>query len=205
MGRIKGGIMKVAIYTRVSTSDQTTQNQLLDLEEVIERNDWEVVEFYDEVVTGTKGIDERIELARMLKDAQRKKFQKLIIWSVDRLGRNLKNIIGVLTTLQELGIEVYSYKQGIDSSTTMGRSFMAIVGIFAEIENDLRRERQSAGIKRALANGAKFGRKTVITDRFRDEAITYRHEGKSYKAIADLLQSNVATVHKAVNQSLGKG
>ena len=128
--------MKVAIYTRVSTSDQTTQNQLLDLEEVIERNNWEVVEFYDEVVSGTKGVDERFELARMLKDAQRKKFEKLIIWSVDRLGRNLKNIIGVLSALQESGVEVYAYKQGIDSSTTMGRSFMAIVGIFAEIEND---------------------------------------------------------------------
>ena len=79
----------------------------------------------------------------MLKDAQRKKFEKLIIWSVDRLGRNLKNIIGVLSTLHESGIEVFSYKQGIDTSTTMGRSFMAITGIFAEIENDLRKERQS--------------------------------------------------------------
>ena len=197
--------MKVAIYVRVSTADQTTQNQLLDLEEVIERNGWEVVEFYDEVISGTKGVDERFELARMLKDAQRKKFERLIIWSVDRLGRNLKNIIGVLSDLQESGVEVYAYKQAIDTSSSMGRSFMALVGIFAEIENDLRRERQSAGIKRALANGAKFGRKTVITDRFRDEAITYRHEGKSYKAIADLLQSNVATVHKAVNQPLGKG
>ena len=128
--------MKVAIYTRVSTSDQTTQNQLMDLEEVIERNNWEVVEFYDEVISGTKGVDERFELARMLKDAQRKKFEKLIIWSVDRLGRNLKNIIGVLSTLHESGIEVFSYKQGIDTSTTMGRSFMAITGIFAEIEND---------------------------------------------------------------------
>ena len=153
--------MKVAIYVRVSTADQTTQNQLLDLEEVIERNGWEVVEFYDEVISGTKGVDERFELARMLKDAQRKKFEKLIIWSVDRLGRNLKNIIGVLSDLQESGVEVYAYKQAIDTSSSMGRSFMALVGIFAEIENDLRRERQSAGIKRALANGAKFGRKTV--------------------------------------------
>ena len=197
--------MKVAIYTRVSTSDQTTQNQLMDLEEVIERNNWEVVEFYDEVISGTKGVDERFELARMLKDAQRKKFEKLIIWSVDRLGRNLKNIIGVLSTLHESGIEVFSYKQGIDTSTTMGRSFMAITGIFAEIENDLRKERQSIGIKRALANGAQFGRKTVITDKFRNDAIKYRAEGKSYNQIAQLLNSNKATVHKAVNLSLGKG
>ena len=82
---------------------------------------------------------------------------------------------------------------------------MAITGIFAEIENDLRKERQSIGIKRALANGAQFGRKTVITDKFRNDAIKYRAEGKSYNQIAQLLNSNKATVHKAVNLSLGKG
>ena len=189
--------MKVAIYVRVSTADQTTQNQLMDLEEVIERNNWEVVEFYDEVISGTKGVDERFELARMLKDAQRKKFEKLIIWSVDRLGRNLKNIIRVLSDLQEAGVEVYAYKQAIDSGTTMGRSFMAMVGIFAEIENELRSERQKIGIKRAIAQGAKFGRKKKITNKVIDEVKAYRDEGKSYRAIAELTNLNVSTVHKA--------
>jgi len=193
--------MKVAIYTRVSTSDQTTQNQLMDLEEVIERNNWEVVEFYDEVISGTKGVDERFELARMLKDAQRKKFEKLIIWSVDRLGRNLKNIIGVLSTLHESGIEVFSYKQGIDTSTTMGRSFMAITGIFAEIENDLRKERQSIGIKRAIAQGAKFGRKPKVNDRIRDEVVTLRGEGMSYRNIGKELGLTATTVQRAYRQA----
>ena len=193
--------MKVAIYTRVSTSDQTTQNQLMDLEEVIERNNWEVVEFYDEVISGTKGVDERFELARMLKDAQRKKFEKLIIWSVDRLGRNLKNIIGVLSTLHESGIEVFSYKQGIDTSTTMGRSFMAITGIFAEIENDLRKERQSIGIKRAIAQGAKFGRKPKVNDRIRDEVVTLRSEGMSYRNIGKELGLTATTVQRAYRQA----
>ena len=193
--------MKIAIYTRVSTSDQTTQNQLMDLEEVIERNNWEVVEFYDEVISGTKGVDERFELARMLKDAQRKKFEKLIIWSVDRLGRNLKNIIGVLSTLHESGIEVFSYKQGIDTSTTMGRSFMAITGIFAEIENDLRKERQSIGIKRAIAQGAKFGRKPKVNDRIRDEVVTLRSEGMSYRNIGKELGLTATTVQRAYRQA----
>ena len=193
--------MKVAIYTRVSTSDQTTQNQLMDLEEVIERNNWEVVEFYDEIISGTKGVDERFELARMLKDAQRKKFEKLIIWSVDRLGRNLKNIIGVLSTLHESGIEVFSYKQGIDTSTTMGRSFMAITGIFAEIENDLRKERQSIGIKRAIAQGAKFGRKPKVNDRIRDEVVTLRSEGMSYRNIGKELGLTATTVQRAYRQA----
>lgn len=189
--------MRCAIYTRVSTSEQKTANQLLDLEEVIERNNWEVVEFYDEVVSGTKGVDERFELKRLLLDARRKKFDRLIIWDISRLGRNLKNIIGVLSELQDLNITVFSYKQGLDSATQMGRSFMAMIGIFSEIEHELRKERQKAGIKRALANGVKFGRKKKITNKVIDEVKAYRDEGKSYRDIAELTNLNISTVHKA--------
>ena len=78
--------MKVGIYVRVSTIQQTTENQLLELYEVCERNDWSVVEEYNETVSGTKGVDDRQELNRLLKDASRKKFDKVVIWSVDRLG-----------------------------------------------------------------------------------------------------------------------
>ena len=196
---------RVALYIRVSTKEQTTENQRIELLEICRRNNYEVVEIYDETVSGTKDLKDRPELKRLLKEASQKKFEKLIIWSIDRLGRNLANILGVLEDLRGLNIEVFSYQQGIDSSTSIGRSFMAMVGIFSEIETDLRKERQRIGIKRALANGAKFGRKTVITDKFRNNVLSHREEGKSYKGIADLLKSNVASVHKAVNNPLVKG
>lgn len=141
--------MRVAILMRCSTSHQTTENQRLELYEICERNDWIVVEEYDETISGTKGVNERDELKRMLKDASRKKFDKLVVWSIDRLGRNMKHLVSVLSQLKDLDIDIYSYKQGIDTSTTMGSSFFYMVGIFAELENNMRRERQIIGIKRA--------------------------------------------------------
>ena len=177
--------MKVAVMVRVSTIQQTTENQLLELYEVCERNDWTVVEEYNETVSGTKGVNDRKELERMLKDASRKKFDKLVIWSVDRLGRSMKHLVSVLSQLKDLDIDIYSYKQGIDTSTTMGSSFFHMVGIFAELENNMRRERQIVGIKRALKDGVKFGRKDVVDEDVEYEIMKLRQKGKSYRKIAD--------------------
>ena len=166
--------MNVALFLRVSTTGQTTENQLRELTEVCKRNNWQIVEQYDETVSGTKGVNERSELNRMLKDASRRKFEKVVVWSVDRLGRNMKHLVSVLSQLKDTGINLYSYKQGIDTSTTMGESFFYMIGIFAELENNMRKERQVAGIKRALANGAKFGRKSKLSKNIRAEIETLR-------------------------------
>ena len=176
--------MKVAVYVRVSTQQQTTENQLLELYEVCERNDWTIVDEYNETVSGTKGVNDRKELDRMLKDASRKKFQKVVVWSVDRVGRSMKHLVSVLSQLKDLDIDIYSYKQGIDTSTTMGSSFFHMVGIFAELENNMRRERQIVGIKRALKDGVKLGRKDVVNEDKEYQIYQLRTSGKSYREIA---------------------
>ena len=188
--------MNVAIYVRVSTQQQTTENQLLELYEVCERNDWTVVEEYNETVSGTKGQTDREELNRMMIDASRRKFEKVVVWSVDRIGRNMKHLVSVLSQMKDLNVELYSYKQGIDTSTTMGSSFFYMVGIFAELENNMRRERQIVGIRRALDNGAKFGRKTKLNDVTISKISHMRDEGFSMRKIAKELNLGVATVHK---------
>jgi DNA invertase Pin-like site-specific DNA recombinase len=188
--------MKVAMFVRVSTIQQTTENQLLELYEVCERNDWTVVEEYNETVSGTKGVNDRKELERMLKDASRKKFDKVVIWSVDRLGRSMKHLVSVLSQLKDLDIDIYSYKQGIDTSTTMGSSFFHMVGIFAELENNMRRERQIVGIKRALKDGVKFGRKDVVDEDKEYEIYQLRNKGKSIRAIAKEVGISVGRTHK---------
>ena len=91
--------MNVAIYVRVSTQQQTTENQLLELYEVCERNDWTVVEEYNETVSGTKGQTDREELNRMMIDASRRKFEKVVVWSVDRIGRDMKHLVSVLSQM----------------------------------------------------------------------------------------------------------
>jgi DNA invertase Pin-like site-specific DNA recombinase len=188
--------MKVGIYVRVSTLQQTTDNQLLELYEVCERNDWTVVEEYSEVISGTKGVEERSELERMLIDASRRKFDKVVIWSVDRVARSMKHLIQVLSQLDDLDIDIYSYKQGIGPSTTMTKSFFHMVAIFAELENNLRSERQKIGIKRALDNGAQFGRKTIIDDLMISNVVQEREKGLSIRKIADELDLNRGVVLK---------
>ena len=188
--------MKVAMYVRVSTQQQTTENQLLELYEVCERNDWTVVEEYNETVSGTKGVSERSELHRMLQDASRKKFDKVVVWSVDRVGRSMKHLVSVLSQLKDLDVDIYSYKQGIDTSTTMGSSFFHMVGIFSELENNMRRERQVIGIKRALRDGVKFGRKNVVDEDVEYQIYQLRSKGKSIRSIATAVGISVGRTHQ---------
>ena len=194
--------MNVGIYVRVSSFRQTTDNQLLELYEVCERNDWTVVEEYNETVSGTKGESDRDELKRMLTDASRRKFDKLVVWSVDRLGRNMKHLVTVLSQMKDLDVDIYSYKQGIDTSTTMGSSFFYMVGIFAELENNMRSERQKIGIRRALESGAKFGRKSKLSKSVLTQIHSLREQGQSMRQISKELDISVATVHKGCSEKV---
>ena len=192
--------MRVAIYTRVSTAQQTTENQLIELRELAQRADWTVVDEYSEVVSGTKGASDRSELARMLLDASRKRFDKIVVWSVDRLGRDMTNLVSVLNELNERGIHLFSYKQGLDTETAMGKSFFYMTGIFAELENNMRKERQQIGIKRAIAGGAKFGRKSKLDQRMMYKIRSLRDQKLSMRKIASQLNISVATVHKGCSE-----
>ena len=195
-------VLDVAVYVRVSTSGQTTENQLIELSEVCDRNKWHITNVYNETVSGTKGIDERAELNRMMQDATRKRFSKVVVWSVDRVGRSMKHLVTVLSQLKDLGCDIYSYKQAIDTSTTMGSSFFQIVGIFAELENNMRAERQKIGIRRALENGAKFGRKSIMTDKLIKSVVRLRESSLSMRKIATQLDISTATVQKSLKTSV---
>jgi DNA invertase Pin-like site-specific DNA recombinase len=194
-------VLDVAVYVRVSTSGQTTENQLIELSEVCERNKWHITNVYNETISGTKGIDERAELNRMMQDASRKQFSKVVVWSVDRVGRSMKHLVTVLSQLKDLGCDIYSYKQAIDTSTTMGSSFFHMVGIFAELENNMRAERQKIGIRRALENGAKFGRKSIMTDKLIKSVVRLRESSLSMRKIATQFDISTATVQKALKMS----
>ena len=191
-------VLDVAVYVRVSTSGQTTENQLIELVEVCDRNKWHITNVYNETVSGTKGVDERAELNRLMQDASRKKFSKVVVWSVDRVGRSMKHLVTVLSQLKDLGCDIYSYKQAIDTSTTMGSSFFHMVGIFAELENNMRAERQKIGIRRALENGAKFGRKSIMTDALVQSVVDLRRKGLSMRGVATELNVSTTIVQKSL-------
>ena len=195
-------VLDVALYVRVSTSSQHTENQIYELKEICKRNRWNIVEIYDETISGTKGVNERAELNRMLEDATRKKFSKIVVWSVDRLSRSMKSLVNVLSQLKDIDCDIYSYQQGIDTSTTMGSSFFHMIGIFSELENNIRKERQSIGIKRALENGAKFGRKSIMSDKLVKSVVDLRNQGLSMRKIATELNISTFVVQKSLKTSV---
>ena len=192
------GQTRVALYCRTSMKSQHLDLQYKDLVETAKRMDWKIVELYEEQVSGTKGVEERSALERMLLDASQKRFDKVMIYSVCRLARNMKHLISVCEQLKDYGIHIYSYSQNLDTSTMSGQAFFQMCGIFSSMETSLRAERQKLGIARALQRGAKFGRKTKLTDGKLREIKRLRETGLSYNKISKVVGLGHATVYKAV-------
>jgi DNA invertase Pin-like site-specific DNA recombinase len=145
-----------AIYARVSTFDQEPENQLQELRRYVEARGWTAVEYVDRGISGSK--ENRPALDALLRDAKRRKFDVLVCWRLDRLGRNLKHLITLLEELQALGIAFVSLAEGIDATTPAGKLQMHILGAIAEFERERIRERVLAGLQRARAQGRRLGR-----------------------------------------------
>src|SRR5471032_1909010 len=153
---------RVAIYLRVSTDKQTTDNQRRELEAVAERSGWHVVTIYEDAgISGAKGRDKRPGLDAMMKAVNAKEFQMVAAWSVDRLGRSLTDLLAILQALRDKGVDLFLHQQGLDPSTSAGRAMFQMLGVFAEFERGIIRERVNAGLARARANGTKLGRRPV--------------------------------------------
>jgi DNA invertase Pin-like site-specific DNA recombinase len=161
LGR-EGSMKRVAIYLRVSTDKQTTNNQRRELEAVAERSGWEVVKVYQDAgISGAKGRDQRPGLDAMMKAVNAKDFDMVASWSVDRLGRSLTDLLSILQGLHDKGVGLFLHQQGLDTSTTAGKAMFQMLGVFAEFERGIIRERVNAGLARARANGVKLGRRRV--------------------------------------------
>jgi DNA invertase Pin-like site-specific DNA recombinase len=148
--------MRAAIYARVSTFDQEPENQLAELRRYLGARGWSPSEYVDRGVSGAK--DRRPALDELLKDARRRRFDVLIVWRLDRLGRNLRHLITMLEELQALGIAFVSLNEGIDATTPAGKLQMHILGAIAEFERARIAERVKAGLQRAKAQGKRLGR-----------------------------------------------
>jgi DNA invertase Pin-like site-specific DNA recombinase len=149
---------RVALYARVSTDGQTVENQLDELREVARRHDWEIVHvFADRGISGTKGRDERPALNSLIEAIARRDVDMVAAWSVDRLGRSLQHLIPFLADLQAKGIGLFLLRQGLDTSTPSGRAMFQMLGVFAEFEAAMIRERVRAGVARAKRKGTKSG------------------------------------------------
>jgi DNA invertase Pin-like site-specific DNA recombinase len=148
--------MRAAIYLRVSTLDQTTANQAHDVRQFVMARGWSAVEYADEGVSGAK--ERRPALDRLLVDARRRKFDVLVVWRLDRLGRNLRHLVNLIDEFQALGVGFVSLGEGIDATTSAGRLQLAMVGAFAQFERERIGERVRASLARLKAEGKRLGR-----------------------------------------------
>ncbi len=187
---------RVALYVRVSTKDQTTEHQRRELNEVAERAGWNVVAtFCDEGVSGAKGRDRRPGLDALLKAVTQRKVDMVAAWSVDRLGRSLKDLVETLGDLQSAGADLYLHKQALDTSTPAGRAMFQMLGVFAEFEREMMLERVQASMETARANGKQIGRPKVAEEVEAGIAAMLA-QGTGKLKIARTLRVGVSTVQR---------
>ena len=156
------GTKRAALYVRVSTDAQTVENQMRELRQVAVRRGWDVVEVYSDAgISGAKGRNGRPGLDSVLKDATRRKFDIVMAWAIDRLGRSLVDLLGTIGHLEACGVDLYLDQQSIDTTTPMGKLVFQVTGAFAEFERTMIRQRVKTGLKRAVAQGVKLGRPKI--------------------------------------------
>ncbi len=196
--------VRAAIYLRVSRDDQTTENQRLVLARVAEHRGWLIVQTYeDQGISGAKGRDQRPAFDAMLKDAVRRRYDILIVWSIDRLGRSVLHVSNALAELDAAGIRLYCDQQGIDSSTPMGRAMIQMASVFGEQERSMLRARVLAGLDRVRQQGKKLGRPKVSL-KVENAIRTHLSAGMGILKVAALVGCGSGTVQRVKREMAGQ-
>jgi len=187
---------RVGIYLRVSTKEQTTENQLRELRLVAERAGWEVVRVFEDAgISGAKGRDQRPAYDALLKAVVRREVDLVAAWSVDRLGRSMQDLVAFLSDLQGHGADLYLHQQALDTTTPSGRALFGMLAVFAEFERAMIRDRVNAGLTRAKANGKRLGRPTLSTDKAA-KVRELRASGMGIVKVASTLGIGVSAVQR---------
>jgi len=185
---------RIAIYARVSTTDQSTDSQLLDLRRYVRERGWNIYkEYADEGISGTK--DSRPALNELMDDAKKRRFDVVLVWRFDRFARSTKHLILALEEFRNLGIDFVSYQENIDTSSPLGSAIFTIISAVAQLERDIIAERVKAGLRRARENGKKLGRPRVAVDA--DKIAALRAQGRSWSEIAEELGIGKGTAQRA--------
>ena len=194
---------RAAVYLRVSTLDQSTANQERELREVASRMRCKIVKVYkDHGISGAKGRDKRPAFDALCRDATQRRFDLVMAWSVDRLGRSLQDLVGFLSDLHALQIDLFLHQQGLDTTTPSGKAMFQMLGVFAEFERAMTQERVRAGLARARADGKILGRPKIAEKIERAvRAALSKKERPGLRKIAASLGVGVGTVQR-INREL---
>jgi DNA invertase Pin-like site-specific DNA recombinase len=189
---------RVALYVRVSTDGQSTALQRRDLVGACDHRGWDVAEVYEDAgISGAKGREGRPAFDRLCQDATRRRFDVIAAWSVDRLGRSLQDLVGFLSDTHGAGVNLYLHQQAVDTTTPGGRALFQMMGVFAEFERAMIRDRVKAGLANAKAKGVRLGAPRTnakVIRRIERE----KKKGMSVRAIAAKVGVGVGTVHRVI-------
>jgi DNA invertase Pin-like site-specific DNA recombinase len=187
---------RAALYVRVSTDGQTVENQVRELRQVAERRGWEILETYSDAgISGAKGRDKRPGLDRMLGDAKRRRFDVVMGWAIDRLGRSLIDLLATIQELEACGVDLFLEQQAIDTTTPAGKLMFQVCGAFAEFERSMIRQRVKLGLRRAVAQGKRLGR-PPIDGEIERKAQRELRKGHGILKVAKALGIGTGTVHR---------
>ena len=194
--------MRVVKYQRISTNHQDLENQTQSIDTQIERLDWDCVGEYKEVESGMKSRDSRPELRRLLRDSRLRMFDRVMVYSLDRLGRSVVDVINTINELEEVGVNVFVVKNSIDTSTSQGKLFTYFCSIFGEMERDMIVSRQKSSIERLRTQNKKWGKGRLLSHEIREQFVTLRNEGISYRKICKELDVSLGSVQHTL-KSIG--
>jgi DNA invertase Pin-like site-specific DNA recombinase len=186
---------RIAIYTRVSTQDQSDEGQERELLEFAERRGWTVAEVYKDKISGLKNI--RPELDRLMADAKKAHFSHIVVFRIDRLGRSVRHLLEVLETFKALDIKFVSLSEAIDTSTATGMMIFTVLAAVASLERSILVERIQMGISHAKRKGVRLGRPPLR--KFGEDEIlkirAERSQGATFRELAKAHGTSVWTVH----------
>ena len=187
-----GVLMRVVKYQRVSTSKQDYENQTNALDKQIELLGWDCVGQYKEVVSGVK--DSRPQLQKMIEDARLRKFDRVIVFALDRLGRKIVQVVNTIHSLEECGVHLFIVKESVDTSNSQGKIFANFISIFSQLERDMMISRQKEAIDRIRSKGGKWGKGKLISQEQRDSIVALRTQGLSYRGICKEVDVSLGSV-----------
>lgn len=186
--------MRVVKYQRVSTNNQDVENQTQSIDIQIERLGWDCVGEYKEVESGMKSKNHRPQLRKLLRDSRLRMFDRVIVYSLDRLGRSVVDVINTINELEEVGVHIFVVKNSIDTSTQQGKLFTYFCSIFGEMERDMILSRQSSSIERLREKNQKWGKGKLLSQEQREEILKLKQEGYSYRMIQKSVGVSLGTI-----------
>ena len=190
---------KVVIYSRVSTKDQNCENQIQLLKQIVEQNNWNLVDLYVDIgISGSKGRESRKEFDRLNKDMVRRKFNRILVWDISRLGRSLQHLVEFLNEVNSIGCNLYIHQSGLDTSTPNGKMMFQMIGVFSEFEREMISERVKLGLERVKSKGKKLGRPQKVDLKMVDEMKQLKNIGWSNGKISEHLGISKMTVGRTL-------